>query len=97
VSRDPSAKLWRLLDVASAHEPDRSEQRANVRELKSLSPRQLDGMELVVRGVALATLPIVLTGVREPLNSQGGRGSPGCVADGSGGAAAAGVVRCRRG
>ena len=47
-----TVKLWRLLDVASAAEPERSQQRANVRELESWNPRQLGG---VVVEVALAT------------------------------------------
>jgi hypothetical protein len=37
-------KLWRLLDVAAAHEPEWSEERTDVGELESLKPRQLDGV-----------------------------------------------------
>jgi hypothetical protein len=41
-----SVKLWRLLDVAAADEPERSEQRANVGELELLKARQLGGVEV---------------------------------------------------
>ena len=49
------AQLWGLLDVASA-DPERPEQRSDVRELERLSPRQLGGVEDVVATLATIVL-----------------------------------------
>lgn len=45
-------QLRRLLDVASAHEPARSEERAGVGEPVVSNPRQLGGVVVVVMRVA---------------------------------------------
>lgn len=57
VSLALQGQLWRLLDVASAAEPDWSEQGANVRNLKALESRQLGGVQIEV---ALATSVVVV-------------------------------------
>ena len=77
-----AAQLWWLLDIASADEPDRSEQRASVRELESLNPRQL---ESVVVRVALATVVVslVVVWVRKWLTRSSQFG--GITANGVGG------------
>lgn len=49
------AQLWGLLDVASA-DPERPEQRSDVGELESLSPRQLGGVDSVIATFATMVL-----------------------------------------
>lgn len=60
-----SGQLWWLLDIASADEPERSEQRSDVGELEHLESRQLGG---VWSGVAFAA-----TGDQWRLVVEGGR------------------------
>jgi hypothetical protein len=70
-----SVKLWRLLDVAAADEPERSEQRANVGELELLKARQLGGVEVYAVSWTVGKLVVGAVSLRRKClkHSQGRR------------------------